>query len=454
MRRTHKLKSTNTTGRDGSAHSSDEASVAELLRESTGANWKRQEEYLKAIKSYQIRKEELREAWLSVKRSGGGPGIDGQSIEDFERDLENNLYKLWKRMSSGSYYPKEIKQVAIPKGDGSQRLLGIPTVTDRVAQMVIHKQLEPELEKVFHPNSYGFRRGKSAHEAVKQCREKCFTYGWVIDLDIAKYFDTINHGILMQMVEKHAKEKSQLLYIKRWLKAPSVDAAGQQSARWQGTPQGGVISPLLANLYLHYAFDRWISEQYSTIPFERYADDLVLHCISHKQAKFILEQVTKRLEGFGLKLHPTKTKIVHCKNSYREEHFLNNKFSFLGFDFKPRRARSKEGRLYTVFTPAVSQKNKTKFLKIIRELRIGSQTIEPIESIAKQCKQVTRGWINYFKVFRSSELQGTLRFINRWLIYWAKRKYKTSLRRAKELLLRIAKQQPMLFPHWQFGVLP
>ena len=409
---------------------------------------------MRTIKSFQIRKEELYEAWLSVKRSGGSPGIDGQSIEDFEKNLENNLYKLWNRMSSGSYHPEAIKQVAIPKGDGSQRLLGIPTVTDRVAQMVILKQLEPEMERVFHRDSYGFRRGRSAHEAVGRCRERCFKHSWVIDLDIAKYFDTINHEILRQMVQKHAMEKTQLLYIERWLKVPSVDATGKQIARDKGTPQGGVISPLLANLYLHYAFDQWISEQYPTIPFERYADDLVLHCASHKQAKFILDQVAKRLEGFGLKLHPTKTKIVHCKNSYRKENFSNNKFSFLGFDFKPRRARSREGRLYTVFTPAVSQKNKTKFLKIIRELRIGRQTMKPIESIAKQCNKVTRGWINYFKVFRSSELQGTLRFINRWLIYWAKRRYKTSLRRAKELLTRIAKQQPILFPHWQFGVLP
>jgi len=414
----------------------------------------KQEEYLRAIKSFQISKEELHEAWLKVKRSGGSPGIDGQSIEDFEGDLENNLYKLWNRMSSGSYHPKAIKQVAIPKGDGSQRLLGIPTVRDRVAQMVILKQLEPKMEKVFHPDSYGFRRGKSAHEAVNQCRKRCFTHSWVIDLDIAKYFDTINHEILMQLVQKHTKERSQLLYIERWLKSPSVDMTRKQNVRDVGTPQGGVISPLLANLYLHYVFDRWMAQCYSSISFERYADDFVLHCVSHKQAKFILDQVTKRMEIFKLKIHPTKTKIVHCKNSYRKENFSINKFSFLGFEFKPRRARSREGRIYTVFTPAVSQKNKTKFLKIIRKLRIGRQTVEPIENIAKQCNKVTRGWINYFKVFRQSELQGTLRFINRWLIYWAKRRYKTNFRKARSLLLRIVKQQPDLFPHWQFGVLP
>jgi RNA-directed DNA polymerase len=409
---------------------------------------------LETTKPYQIPKSLVEEAWLRVKQAGGGPGIDGQSIEEFENKLLDNLYKLWNRLSSGSYHPQPVKQVAIPKADGSQRLLGIPTVTDRVAQMVVQRQLEPKVDKIFHQDSYGFRRGKSAHEAAGRCRERCFKYSWVIDLDIAKYFDTIDHNKLLGQVKEHTKDRWHLLYIERWLKSPVELATGERITRLKGTPQGGVISPLLANLYLHYAFDGWMEENFPTIPFERYADDIVVHCVSYRQSAYVKAQMMKRLQSYGLKLHPEKTKIVYCKNCNRKEDFPNVKFTFLGFEFKPRRARSREGRLYTVFTPAVSQKNKMKMLKIIRTFHFESRTETSLEGLANNSWPKIQGWINYFKVYRKSELHQVLHRLNQRLVRWAKRKYRLNKRRAIQLLKRRAKENPNIFPHWEFGVLP
>ncbi len=235
----------------------------------------RREESLDKAKPFSISKREVWEAFKRVKVNQGGAGVDGQTIAEFEGDLSNNLYKLWNRMSSGSYFPPPVRRVEIPKGDGGNRPLGIPTVSDRVAQMVVKRYLEPKLEEHFHEDSYGYRPLKSAIEAVGVARERCWRNDWVLDLDIKGFFDNIDHDLLMSAVQRHTDCKWVLLYLERWLKAPVQLADGRLVEREKGTPQGGVISPLLANLFLHYAFDEWMRRKCPSIRFERYADDMI-----------------------------------------------------------------------------------------------------------------------------------------------------------------------------------
>jgi len=263
------------------------------------------------IKPFSISKKVVWEAYKQVKSNKGAAGVDDESIEDFEENVEDNLYKIWNRMSSGSYFPPPVRVVEIPKSDGKKRKLGIPTVSDRIAQMVVKIYLEPELEPCFHPDSYGYRPGKSAIQAVGVTRQRCWRYDWIVDLDIKGFFDNLGHKWLMKLLRKHTDREWIHLYVERWLKAPAQSRDGTLSNRNIGTPQGGVISPLLANLFLHYAFDEWMQRNYSSILFERYADDIVVHCRSEKQARWIKAMIEKRLVQFGLELHPEKTKIVY-----------------------------------------------------------------------------------------------------------------------------------------------
>jgi RNA-directed DNA polymerase len=223
-----------------------------------------------------------REVWLAYKRvreNRGAAGVDDQTIAEFEKDLSNNLYRLWNRMSSGSYMPPPVRRVDIPKGDGREtRSLGIPTVSDRIAQMVVKRYLEPVLEPVFHDDSFGYRPGRSAHDALAAARQRCWRFDWVLDLDIKGFFDNIDWELLMRAVRRHTDCAWVLLYIERWLKAPVSMLDGTLVSREKGTPQGAVVSPILANLFLHYAFDRWMKENNLDIPFERYADDAICHC--------------------------------------------------------------------------------------------------------------------------------------------------------------------------------
>ncbi len=305
-------------------------------------------------KPYSISKHVVLKAFKLVKANKGAAGVDGESIAEFEKDLKNNMYKLWNRMSSGSYFPPPVRSVKIPKGDGKKRILGIPTVSDRVGQMVARIYLEPKVEKCFHPDSYGYRKGKSATEAVGVARQRCFRYRWVVDLDIKGFFDSLDHGLMMRAVRKHTKCKWLLLYIERWLKAPNQLGDGSLVSRDKGTPQGSVISPLLSNLFLHYAYDEWMRRNNPNIPFERYADDIIVHCRSEKQARWIKSEVEKRLLQCRLELHPEKTKIVYCKSGKRNENYPNERFDFLGYTFRPRQARSREGKYFLGFVPAVS----------------------------------------------------------------------------------------------------
>jgi group II intron reverse transcriptase/maturase len=405
-------------------------------------------------KPFSIAKREVWEAYKRVKVNRGAAGIDGQTIEEFEKDLSNNLYKLWNRMSSGSYFPAPVRRVDIPKPDGRLRPLGILTVVDRTGQMVAKRYLEPKLEPHFHPDSYGYRPGKSAIEAVGTARRRCWQYNWVIDLDIKGFFDEIDHELLLRMVRQHTDCKWVLLYIERWLKAPVQLPDGSLIGRDKGTPQGSVISPLLSNLFLHYVFDKWMQREFPSIPFERYADDVICHCISEKQAKYLLGAIRRRMTKFKLELHPDKTRIVYCKDDRRKSCYPNEKFDFLGFTFRPRMSMNKKGERFVGFNPAVSNKAVKAIRQTICSWNLTRRTRESLEDFARMYNPIIRGWINYYSSFCKSALYRTLWHLDRVLSRWARRKYKRlseGQRRAQHWLKRIIRREPGLFVHWRFA---
>ena len=395
------------------------------------------------------------EAWERVKANQGAAGIDGESIRDFERELKDNLYRVWNRMSSGSYQPPPVRTVAIPKAGGGERKLGIPTVADRVAQMVVKKQLEPELEPLFHPDSYGYRPFKSAQEAVGRARQRCWRSDWVLDLDIKGFFDNISHELMMRAVRKHAREKWVVLYIERWLKAPAQDERGHLTPRDKGTPQGGVISPLLANLFLHYAFDQWMARQHPDLPFERYADDAIVHCRTREEAERVREEITWRLAECELELNAQKTKIVYCKDDDRRGSHEHEKFTFLGYEFRPRRAKNYRGKFFISFLPAVSDKAAKKIRDEVRGWKLHLRSDKTLSDLARMFNPMIRGWVQYYGKYYRSMLYPVLRPLDRILVRWACRKYKKLRghhRRAAQWLRRIAQRDRKLWVHWEIGV--
>ena len=407
---------------------------------------------MEQTKPFNISKQSVLEAFKKVKANKGGAGVDRQTIEEFERNLKDNLYKIWNRLSSGSYMPPAVLRVEIPKSDGKIRPLGIPTVADRVAQMVIKQQLEPKLEKVFHQDSYGYRPNKSAIDALKQARTRCWRNDWVLDLDIKGFFDNINHELMMKAVEKHTQDKWVLLYIKRWLEAPVAMPDGTLVTSQKGTPQGGVISPLLANLFLHYAFDKWMERNFPNISFERYADDSVCHCKSEAQAKMLKNALEQRMEEVGLELHPEKTKIVYCKDADRTQTYSNIQFDFLGFTFRPRKSKNKYGKYFINFTPAISNKAIKRITSVMREWKVQNRSDKSLEDLAYMFHRQIHGWINYYSHFYKSALHPLFQHLDERLSWWATRKFK-KLRghktRAREWLRAIAQREPKLFPHWR-----
>lgn len=404
------------------------------------------------VKSFEIDKRLVYEAWKKVRANGGAPGVDRESIDAFAAGEADNLYKLWNRMSAGSYMPAPVRAVEIPKDHGTGvRVLGVPTVADRVAQTVVARLLEDRLEPVFHPDSYGYRPGRSALDAVAVTRTRCWDKDWVVDLDIRAFFDSVPHDLLLKAVAHHTDDRWVLLYIRRWLTAPMQMPDGTLVARRTGTPQGSPVSPVLANLFMHYAFDRWMSQQYPGCPFERYADDVIVHCDSEAAARAVLAAIASRLETLGLELHPDKTKIAFCKDANRPGEAEHTSFDFLGYTFRGRLAHGRFG-FFMNFLPVMASKAKKAVGRTIRGWHLNRRSGSDLSRLAAEINPQVRGWINYYGAFYRSELFFLVRRIDGHLLRWAMQKFKRlrgKRARAREWLAAVRQQQPDLFVHWQ-----
>ena len=408
-------------------------------------------------KPFAISKALVWEAFKRVKANGGGVGVDGESIEEFEKNLSGNLYKLWNRMGSGSYFPPPVKAVPIPKKNGGTRILGVPTVADRVAQTVVKLVLEPMLEPVFDDNSFGYRPGRSALDAVALVRRRCWKYDWVVEFDIKGLFDNIDHELLVRAVRKHCSMAWVLLYIERWLKAPMESETGQRIARERGTPQGGVVSPVLANLFLHYAIDAWMRREMKSVQLCRYADDGVVHCRSEMQARMVLRKLGERLRECSLELHAEKTRIVYCADVNRRGTYPLIQFTFLGYTFRPRKAVDKYGRVYVNFSPAVSRQALTAMRQTVRSWHLQLKCDIALEDLSNMFGPVLQGWANYYGRFYPSALAPIWSQVNGYLVKWLQRKYKRLARgvtRASKALGRLAAAAPNSFVHWRTGFFP
>ncbi len=407
-------------------------------------------------KPFSISKHAVWKAWLRVKANQGAAGVDGQSISEFEKRLKPNLYKIWNRMSSGTYFPPAVRRVRIPKSDGRERALGIPTVGDRVAQMVLKLYLEPQVEPLFHPDSYGYRPQKSAVEAVGTTRKRCWRFNWVVDLDIKGFFDNIDHSLMMRAVRKHTADPWILLYVERWLKASVQLEDGTLVARDKGTPQGGVASPLLANIFLHHVFDMWMAESYPQCPFERYADDVVVHCRTEAEASVLRRAIEERLKACKLEAHPEKTKIVYCRDSNRREAHSNITFDFLGYTFRPRTAVNRQGEHFVSFAPGVSSKAAQAITAEMRRWKIQRKSDKELVDLSRMYNRQIRGWINYYGRYYKSALYPLFQRLNRRLVRWVRKKYKRyrHQRRATRWLRELARSEPGWFAHWQMGAYP
>lgn len=407
-------------------------------------------------KPFTIDKWLVYKAYKEVKANAGSAGVDRQTLEEFERDLKGNLYKIWKRMSSGSYHPTPVKAVAIPKKSGGERILGVPTIGDRVAQTVVKLVIEPELEAKFLPDSYGYRPGRSALDAIEVTRKRCWKYDWVLEFDIKGLFDNIDHGLLCRALKKHIHSGWTLLYIERWLKTPLQLADGTLVQRTRGTPQGGVISPVLANLFMHYAFDVWMSRTLTENPWCRYADDGLVHCRSEREAKAVKLALSERFEQCGLELHPDKTKIVYCKDGQRKGRYPNTQFDFLGYTFRPRLVKNrKRNSMFVNFTPAVSKSALKSMRQTTRRLNYRNRTNLSLADIARLHNPILRGWLGYYGRFYPSAMYPVLRHFNKTLVAWAMKKYrrlKGKKMRASQFLKNLAMKCPYLFVHWQRGM--
>ena len=412
---------------------------------------------MKVAKPFEISKKLVWQAYQEVKSKGGAAGVDGQSLEIYEHDLKNNLYRLWNRLSSGSYFPPAVKAVPIPKKLGGARVLGVPTVSDRIAQAVVKRVLEPILEPVFDENSFGYRLGKSAHGAITATRKRCWQYNWVVEFDIRALFDNIDHDLLMKALRRHCQCRWVLLYVERWLKAPLKQPDGSLRARDKGTPQGGVVSPVLANLFLHYAFDAWVRRELPRVPFCRYADDGLLHCKSQRQAEYVMRRISERFRECGLEIHPDKTSIVYCKDVNRSEDHSRISFDFPGYTFRPRRCVNTRGQSHSNFLPAISRSSKKEINRRIRSWHVQLKNEKTLSDLSKMFNSILRGWQAYYGRFYPSALRQLWRNFNRYLVRWVRRKFKRFSRhrqKARHYLDQIARANPHLFIHWHLGVFP
>jgi RNA-directed DNA polymerase len=368
-------------------------------------------------------------AYRKVKQGGKATGVDNESWKDFDKNVQDNLFVIWNRLASGSYHPQAVREVEIPKKDGKMRKLGIPTLRDRIAQQVVKDYMEKRIDKLFHPNSYGYRPLKSAHQAIEQIRQNCYNQDWVIDMDITRFFDEIDHELMLKAVTHILPEKWVAMYVKRWLEMPIQKKDGTvQPKKGKGTPQGGVISPILANLYLHYSLDLWLSKNHPQVSFVRYADDMVVHCNSKTEAEEILESIKQRLAEVKLEIKEEKTRIAYCKDYKRRGKHENVKFDFLGFSYQPRARKSKiNGKLFTAFTAEISQSNQKKIRETIKGLKIWRNTSIEIVEIANEINPKLRGWINYYGKYSKRRLRDVLNKIDLRLCKWLRNKHKTAL---------------------------
>ena len=409
-------------------------------------------------KTQPISLEQVKTAYHKVKSNGGAGGVDGVEIPDYEQSKVKWLYKLWNRMASGSYHPQAVRTVEIPKAEGSKRQLGIPTIEDRIAQQVVKDVLEPRMEAVFHADSYGYRPNKGAHDAIGMCRVRCWEKPYVIDLDIKGFFDNIDHELMMRVLRHYVTEKWILLYVERWLKAPVKGLNGVIQKREKGTPQGGVISPLLSNMYLHVVFDGWISREIPQVKWERYADDIIIHCATQAEAQRVLGSVKERLNQVGLTAHEEKTKIVYCKSARRNDKYPIISFDFLGYCFRPRKCTDKQGEFFLGYTPSISDKASKRIRAEIRKHRFHRLGHLELPIIAQQLEAKLRGWIYYYGKFTPSGLEYLLTvWLNDRLGQWVRNKYKTcqgSIKQGMNKLKEIYKEYPELFAHWRYGYHP
>ena len=407
-------------------------------------------------KPFMIDKRQVYEAYKAVRSSNGGAGVDGQTIEAFEADLKSNLFKIWNRMCSGSYFPPPVRAVAIPKKTGGERILGVPTVSDRIAQMVVKQMIEPELDPLFLADSYGYRPRKSALDAVGVTRQRCWKYDWILEFDIKGLFDNISHDLLLTAVRKHVNCQWALLYIERWLTAP-MERDGKTIERNRGTPQGGVVSPILSNLFLHYAFDLWMKRTHPDLPWCRYADDGLVHCRTEQEAEAVKAALQARLTDCQLEMHPTKTKIVYCKDGKRRGQYPNVTFDFLGYQFRPRTVRnSRSDELFCSFTPAVSPSALAAIRTKVRDLNIRKLTVRTLDDISSALNPLLRGWIQYYGKFNLSALEPMLRHVNLTVRGWVMRKFKRFQGRkvaAAIFLEKMVRLRPALFEHWRIGLI-
>jgi RNA-directed DNA polymerase len=402
-------------------------------------------------KSHEIPKQLIWAAWLKVKSNGGAAGADGVTIEQFETRLKDNLYRLWNRMSSGSYFPGPVRAVEIPKKGGT-RVLGIPNVVDRVAQTAAVLVLEPDLEMVFHDDSYGYRPGRSPIDAIRVCRQRCFEKAWVVDLDVKAFFDSVPWDLMLKAVARHTTRTWVMLYVERWLKAPMRMTDGTLTHRVKGTPQGGPISPLIANIFLHYGFDTWMTRQFPGVRFERFADDVVAHCVTERQAHQVREAIDRRFADIGLQVHPDKTRIVYCKDDRRRRDYRQVTFTFCGYTFRPRKTYDKiRKRSRTGFLPAVAPGKLTDMSRKTASWNLHRHTTWTLEDLAEEANPALRGWLNYFTVFYPSAVNPIGKRMDRHLRRWARRKYKRltrSEKRTRDWLAGVRQRSPALFAHW------
>jgi RNA-directed DNA polymerase len=404
-------------------------------------------------KPFVISKQEVAEAYRKVRSKKGAPGVDEVTLGEFESGLKNNLYRIWNRMSSGTYFPPPVRAVEIPKPHGGgTRVLGVPTIADRVAQTVAARRIEAAVEPLFHPDSYGYRPGRNALDAVAVCRQRCWAKDWVLDLDVEKFFDSVPWDLVITAVEHHTGYDTRwvVLYVKRWLAAPLALPDGTLRPRDRGTPQGSAISPVLANLFLHYAFDLWMTREFPGVEFERYADDVVVHCASLDQAGQVLAAIEARMEQVGLRLHPGKTRIVYCQDSNRRGSHEHTSFDFLGFTFRGRRAQGRNGRTFTGFLPAISKDALNKISAQVRAWRLHRRTRHTLEDLARLVNPAVRGWMQYYGRYYRSALHHLLGRINAYLVRWLRRKYKRlrARKKAQRAFTGITQRCPRLFAHW------